>query len=85
MAVLRDAVKSATRVGRSREAEGRILDDIDISWAHQVAVMLQIVSALALEVPALIQNIENLWCVSPDIHLYCESWGHVDHRDGNCD
>ena len=46
-----------------------ILEDTDISWVHQVAVMFQIVSALALEVPAFLQNIENLtgcvsWCAS---------------------
>ena len=32
-----------------------------------------------------LQNIENLRGVSPDVHLYCESWGHVDDSDGNCD
>ena len=31
VAVLRDGVKSAIRVGRSHEAEGRILIDMDIS------------------------------------------------------
>ena len=56
VAVLRDGVKSATRVGRSRRAEGRILEDMDVPWGHQVAVMFQIVSALALEVPAFLQN-----------------------------
>ena len=67
------------------DAEGRILDDTDISWGHQVAVMFQIVSTLALEVPAFLQNIENLRGVSPDVHLPCEPWGHVNHRDGNCE
>ena len=85
VAVLRDGVKSATRVGRSRKAEGRILNDTDISWGHQVAVMFQIISALALEVPTFLQNIERLRGVSPDVHLYCEPWGYVDHRDGHCD
>ena len=47
--------------------------------------MFQIVSALALEVPVFLQNIENLRGVSPDVHLYCEPWGHLDHRDGNSD
>ena len=82
VAVLRYGVKSATRVRSSRKAEGRILNDTDISWGHQVAVMFQIISALALEVPTFLQNIERLWGVSPDVHLYCEPWGHVDHRDG---
>ena len=60
VAMLRDGVRSATRVGRSRRAEGRILEDTDVPWGHQVAVMFQIVSALALEVPAFLQSIENL-------------------------
>ena len=72
VAVLRDGVRSAARVGRSRKAERRILDDTDTSWGHQVAVMFQIVSALALEVPAFLQNIESLRGMSPDVHLSCE-------------
>ena len=76
VAVLRDGVKLAARVGRSRKTEGRILEDTDISWGQQVvAVMLQIVSALALEVPAFLQSIELLRGVSPDVHLACEPWG----------
>ena len=39
--------------------------------------MFQIVSALALEVPEILQHIENMWGVSPDVHLACEPWGHV--------
>ena len=23
--------------------------------------------------------------MSPDVHLACEPWGHVNHRDGNCE
>ena len=83
VAVLRDGV-SAAHVGRSRKAEGQILEDTDISWVHQVAVMFQIVSALALEVPAFLQNIDNLRGVSPDVHLSCEPWGHVNHSGGDC-
>ena len=49
VAVSRDGVKSAIRVGRSRKAEGQILSDMDISWGHQVAVMFQIFSMLALD------------------------------------
>ena len=44
MAVLRDGVKSAARVGRSQKAEGHFLTDI--SWGHQVAVMFQIISII---------------------------------------
>ena len=56
VAVLRDGVRSAVRVGRSRRAERRILEDTGVPWGHQVAVMFQIVSALALEVPAFLQD-----------------------------
>ena len=48
VAVLRDGVKSAARVGRSRKADRRILDDTDLSWGQQVAVMFQIVSTLCI-------------------------------------
>ena len=34
VAVLRDGVNSADQVGRSRKAEGRFLDDTDISSFH---------------------------------------------------
>ena len=61
------------------------MEDTDISWGQQVAVMFQIVYALALEVPAILQDIENLRGVSPDVHLACEPWGHVNHRDGRCE
>ena len=44
MAVLRDGVKLAVRIGRSRKAEGRFLSGSDIPWGQQVAVMFQIVS-----------------------------------------
>ena len=63
VAVSRDVVKSAARVGRSRKAKGRILDDTDISWGQHMVVMFQIVSTLALEVPAFRQNIDNFWGV----------------------
>ena len=70
IAVLRDGVNSAIRVGRSRKAEGWILTDTHISWGHQVAVMLQIISTLSLEVPAFLQDIAGLWGVSPNVQLY---------------
>ena len=65
MAVLRDGVKSAARVGRSHIAEGRILEDPAVPWGHQVAVMFQIASVLALEVPAFLQGIARLRGMSP--------------------
>ena len=54
VAVLRDGVMSAARVGRSRRAAERFLEDVGILWGHQVAVMFQIVCALAMEVPSVL-------------------------------
>ena len=42
LAVLRDGVRSALRVGRSRKAEKCFLTNGNISWGQQVAVMFQI-------------------------------------------
>ena len=47
--------------------------------------MFQIVSALVLEAPVFIQDIENLRGVSPDVLLFCELWGHADHSGGGCE
>ena len=52
VAVLRDGVRSAVRVGRSRKAETCFLKEVNISWGQQVTVMFQIVSTLMGEVPA---------------------------------
>ena len=52
VAVLRDGVRSALRVGRSRKAEKCFLTNGNIPWGQQVAVMFQIVSTLMEEVPA---------------------------------
>ena len=51
VAVLRDGVRSAVRVGRSRKAEKCFLANVNISWGQQVAVMFQIISTLMEEVP----------------------------------
>ena len=75
VAVLRDGVKSAARVGCSRRAAERFLEDVGIPWGHQVAVMFQIVCALALDVPSVLQDIESLNGVSPNVSLSCEPWG----------
>ena len=64
VAVLRDGVKSAVQVGRSRKAEGRFLTDPNISWGHQVVVMFHIISTLALEVPTFLQFMDELQGVS---------------------
>ena len=79
MTVLRDGVKSAVRVGRSRKVEGRFLTGSDISWGQQVAVMFQIVSTMAF-----LAVLENLRGISPNVHLDCEPWGHINHDDINC-
>ena len=84
MAVLRDGVKSAVRVGCSRKAEGRFLTDTDISWGQQVAVIFQIVSTLALELPTFLEALEDLRGASPNVQLDCEPWGHMDHSDEQC-
>ena len=83
--VLRDGIKSAARVGRSRRVAERILEDIGLPWGHQVAVMFQIVCALALEVPSVMLNIESLHGLSPNVILSCEPWGHMEHSGGGCE
>ena len=60
MAVLRDGVKSAVRIGRWPEAEGCFLMDMDISWGIQVAVMFQIMSTMALELPSFLEALEDI-------------------------
>ena len=81
MAVLRDGVKSAVRVGRSRKAEGCFLSDSDIPWGQQVAVVFQIVSNMVLELPSFLAELEDLRGVSTNVHLQCEPWGHINHED----
>ena len=84
MAVLRDGNKSAVRIGRSRKAEGRFLTETDISWGLQVAVMFQIMSTMALELPSFLEALEAIRGISPDVQLDYEPWGHMDHSDGHC-
>ena len=84
VAVLRDGVKSAIGVGRSRKAEGRFLTEPNISWGQQVAVKFQILSSLVLEVPVFSQFMHELQGESPNVQLYSEPWGHVDHSDAKC-
>ena len=85
VAVLRDGVKSAARIGRSRRVAGRILEDIGLPWVHQVAVMFQIVCAPVLEVPSVLLDLESLHGLSPNVILACEPWGHIDHGGGGCE
>ena len=84
MAVLRDGVRSAVRIGRSRKAEGRFLTETDLSWGQQVAVMFQIISTLALELSSFLEALADIRGVSPDVQLDCEPWGHMDHSEGHC-
>ena len=30
-------------------------------------------------------ELENLCGISPNVHLHCEPWGHINHEDINCD
>ena len=53
-------MKLAARVGRSRKEAGRILENVDLPWGHQVAIMFHIVCALALEVPSVLLDLERL-------------------------
>ena len=84
MAVLRDGVRSAVRIGRSRKAEDRFLTDTDLSWGQQVAIMFQIISTLALELRSFLEALADIRGVSPDVQLDCEPWGHMDHSEGHC-
>ena len=54
------------------------------TWGQQVAVMFQIVSTMALELPSFLGVLENLRGISPNVHLDCEPWGHINHEDINC-
>ena len=69
VAVLRDGVRSAVRVGRSRKAEKCFLTDANVSWGQQVAVMFQIVSTLMEEVPAFALRMQELRGEQPQIQL----------------
>ena len=80
IAVLRDGVKPAARVGHSWRAARQILENVDIPWSHQVAVMLQIVSMLAFEVPEVLLELGQL-----KVKLSCEPWGHTNHQGGDCE
>ena len=65
--------------------EGHILEDAAVPWGHQVAVMFQIVSVLALEGLAFLRGVAELLGMSPDVQLSCERWGHMDHTGAGCE
>ena len=83
VAVLRDGVRSAVRVGRSRKSETCFLIEVN-SWGQQVTVMFQIVSTLMEEVPAFALRMRELQGESPNVQLKDNPWGHVEHCDANC-
>ena len=80
VAVLRDGVRSALRVGRSRKAERCFLINANIPWGQQVMVMFQIVSTLMAEVPEFELVMRELQGIQPHIQLADDIWGH----DGKC-
>ena len=67
VAVLRDGVRSAIRIGRSRKEETCFLTEANISWGQQVTVMFQIVSTMMVEVPAFANLMRELKGESPNI------------------
>ena len=74
--VLRDGVRSALRVGRSRKAEKCFLTNGNISWGQQVAVMFQIVSTLMEEVPAFASRMRELRGEQPIMQFDNDPWGY---------
>ena len=70
--------------GRSRRAARQILDNVDLPWCQQVTVMFQIVCALALDVPEILHELEQLRGVSPNVLLLCEPWGYMQHAAKDC-
>ena len=84
VAVLRDGVRSAVRVGRSRKAETCFLTDVNISWGQQVTVMFQIVSSLMEEVPAFALIMRELRGEQPKVQLIDNPWGHVEDCVTTC-
>ena len=84
VAVLRDGVRSAVRVGRSRKAETCFLTDVNISWGQQVTVMFQIVSTLMEEVPAFALKLRELRGEKPQVQLMDNPWGHGEDCVAKC-
>ena len=74
VAVLRDGVRSAVRVGRSRKTETCFLKEVNISWGQQVTVMFQIVSTLMEEVPAFALRMREL-----QVQRLLDYNGHIGH------
>ena len=85
VAVLRDGVRSAVRIGRSRKAETCFLRDVNITWGQQVTVMFQIVSTLMEEVPEFALKMRELRGEQPNVQLIDNPWGHVENCVATCD
>ena len=85
LAVLRDGVRSALRVGRSRKAEKCFLANGNISWGQQVTVMFQIVSTLMEEVPAFASRMRELRGEQPIMQFDNDPWGHDEKCARECD
>ena len=85
VAVLRDGVRSALRVGRSRKAEQCFLTNGNIPWGQQVAVMFQIVSTLMEEVPAFALRMMELRGEQPRMQFVNDPWGHDEKCVEECD
>ena len=85
MAVLRNRETSAVRIARARKGEECFLLNSDIQWGQQVAVMFQIVSTMALELPSFLEGVGILKGMSPNVQLTFEPWGHDNHEDVDCE
>ena len=83
MAVFRNGEKSAVRVARARKSV--FLLNSNIQWGQQVAVMFQIVSTMALELPSFLGELDILKGMSPNVQLNFEPWGHDNHEDVDCE
>ena len=82
--VLRDGVRSALHIGRSRKTEKCFLTNVQLSWGQQVTIMFQIVSTLVMELPIFADLVRKLHGESPNIELECDPWGHGTHCTTNC-
>ena len=85
VAVLRDGVRSAVRIGRSKKAERCFLSYVNIPWGQQVTVMFQIVSTLMDEVPEFALKMSELRGDQPNVQLIDNPWGHVENCAATCD
>ena len=60
------------------------MENVDIPWGQQASVKFQIVCALALDVSEVLQELELLQGVPPNVQLSYEPWGHLNHVDIDC-